>query len=530
MATKKNGGFSAKLAGLGVLGGRSVLIIAAIVLAAVVSFRLDLRLDWSANRYLTLDPVLVDAISELKQPTRLIGIWPEASNQPIGQRQAAVGTVIQPTIDNMVRHSTQLSWTHVDNEVELPLMESLRSRYDGIRGPGLYVVRAKGDDQGAFRIPLHGGLVTRLQREIGGALINLRNTKQQPVLLIQGHGELRPGAHPGNSANILVDNFKLAGFTVAPFDAKTLAEFGRLPAEAIVVVAGPTSPLGDQMLQALDNHLRDGGAMLVLGDHRMGPKLSDLLRQRGIVLGAHHNPVLRDGVLTAIKDGPVQPPHLLYSQEHSVGRDGSFHRLVLNPQRSFFGDEFDIMATSRNEGRLANSTASIPVRVADPRLFPDQAEALLEALQQHQSPAPQASPLLTLPQNSSWVGSPTPQQIPPQNLNATGQYVLAWALQYPREDGSATQSNGARVIVWGSRQAASDAILGGENYANGQLLTDMMQWLSNRSDQVRIPPTSFQAFRVDAEEGTLTRLLAILVAIIPCCMLGVAMIAWWERR
>ena len=526
MATK---GFRSKIAGLGILGGRTLLVLAAIILVVIVSFRIDLRVDWSANRFLTLDPVLLDTIEQIEKPTRLIGIWPEASNQFTGQRQAAVGEVIQPTIDSMVRSSNKLSWTHVDNEVELPLIESLQNRYEGIRGPGLYVVHAEGTGNRAFRIPLNAGLATIVQREVGGALINLAQDQRQPVLLVQGHGELRPGDQLGDGANTLIRNFELAGFDVAAFDTKSLEQIGRLPAGAIVVIAGPTAPLGDRMLQAIDNHLRDGGAMMLLADHRMGPKLSDLLRQRGILVGAFHNPMAAN-ILQAVAQGTPQAAHLLYSQEHSIGRDGSFHRLVLNPEVSFFPDEYDIMSTSLNEGRLINSTASIPIRVLDPRIYVEQAAEIEPIFQALDSPIPQASPLLTIPQASSWIGAPAPGQTPPNSADKTGQHVLAWAIQFPAEDQSATQSSGARVIIWGSRQAGSDAILGGDNYANGQALTDMMQWLSNRSEQVRIPKASFEPFRVDATEGTLTILLAILVAVIPCCMLGVAMIAWWERR
>ena len=522
--------WSNKVAGIGILGGRTLFIIISIIIIIAAAQRFDLRLDWSANRHFTLDPVLIKMINDVDQPTRIIAIWPKTSTQEQGQRLAAIGALIEPQLKAMARQSAQISWTHVDNEIDLPLLESLRTTYDGISGTGLYLVHSEQENRRPFRIPLTATLPTVLQRELGGALQNLQNDQQPTVLMIQGHGELRPGGGMENGASTLVRNWELAGFTVAPFDQKALSQLGRLPAEAVVVLAGPTVPLGDTMLQAIATHLRDGGPLLLMADHRISEPLSNLLRQRGIFIGPYHEASYITKPLPSLEKATLQPAHLLYSEQHSSGRDGSFHRLILRPELSFFTDSFDIMASTRNEGRLINSTASVPVSVADPRFWPDQQAAITAALEKNNCPNFEASPLLVLPSSESWVGPLAARQNPPRTLTDQGQVSIAWAIEYTAASQSTTSSKGARIVVWGSRQAASDGILAGESYANGQVLSDILGWLSNRGEQVRIPKASFTPFRVDAEKSTMNWLLAFLVAVIPCCLLGVAMIAWWERR
>lgn len=525
--------WTTKAAGLGILGGRTLLILAAIIMASAALMRWDYRLDWSANATFTIDPVLAEIIDELPQATRIIGIWPRQSSHNEGRYQAAIGDLIEPRLKAMARRSPDLTWTHVDNELDLPLLEELRKQYPGLGGPAIYLVTQAGDaaqQRPPFRIPLNGLLATHIQREVGGALRTVHAETITPILVIQGHGELRPEGGMDNGANTLLRNWALAGFEAMPFDQQTLDNWGRLPASAIVAILGPTTAVGGPMRQAIAQHLRDGGPLLLLADHRLDPQLAKVFQERGILIGPRHPPTMGFDPLSALQAESPHAAHLIYSEPHSTGRDGSFHRLLLRPETAMVDDPFGVLAATKSSGRLLNSTASVAVNVLDPRRWPAQQKALSEALAGQGIAGMTASPLLVLPADEAWMGPVVARQTPPSTINNESALPLAWAVNYAADEGSASEHSGARVVIWGSRQAASDAILSGDSYANGQLLTDMLSWLANRGAQVPIPPAGLKPFRVDAEASTLNILLGLLVAVIPCLFLGGAMIAWWERR
>lgn len=517
-----------RLAALGMLGVRSLLIIAALVVAVAAAQRLDLRLDWSANRHFTLDPVLIDIIEQVDQDMRIVGIWPSYGEGGRDAMLAHIGALLSPSLQLMARRSTHLTWTHIDPGHDLPLLDSLRERYGHIGREGIFLLR---EGQRPFRIPLSNSLPLILQREVGGALLSLARDEQALALLFQGHGELRPQGGNEHGISALRRQLELSGFQVAPFDAATLEQWGRLPQHAIVVLPGPTEALGTAMINALERHLRDGGRALIFADHRIDPALARQLQRWGVILGpVHPSQDLSDPVAALAADAPQHRPHLVYSVEHSTGRDGSFHRLILRPESGMVDDSFAIMRHTRGGGRLVNSTMSIPITVADPALWPRHSEDIVAALSTHGTPPFQGEPLLFLPRNESWIDTIQAQQRPPQGSDQRGHTALAWALDYAVDPRGSSDEQGPRMVIWGSRQAASDGILGGDAYANGQLISDMMHWLAGQDDAVPIPAAELQAFRVDAEERTVTIILALLIAIIPCCCLGVAMITWWERR
>ncbi|TVR41931.1 MAG: hypothetical protein EA402_12460 [Planctomycetota bacterium] len=522
--------WTTKLAGLGLLGGRTLLLLLVLVLVSASAKRLDLRLDWSANRHFTIDAELAAIIENLDQPIRLIGVWPEHPSNQEGERLATIGRLVAPALEAMARRSTFLRWTHVDNELDLPLLEELRQRHDGIHGPALYLIPDNEAGHRPFRIPLSGILPLLLQREVGGALLTLSGGEPPMVLVLQGHGELRPSASGEDGLRALMRSLELSGFRPALFDQQSLSDFGRLPAHAVLFIAGPTSPIGAPMLAAIEQHLRDGGPVMLMADHRISPELSDLLAQRGILIGPRHP--LTDGfpIPSGLLSDQRHPAHLIYSEPFSTGRDGSYHRLVLRPEVALVEDFFRINQNSHTSGRLLRSPTSVPVAVADPRFAGDDGERVSAWLRQRGLPPLRAEPLLILPSAQSWVGPLASRQDPPNLENRQGSIPLAWAITYEPDERSALAGQGARLVVWGSRQAASDTVIAGDAYANAQLISDSLGWLSDRGSRVSIPAASFTPFRVEAEEGTIAILLAILVALIPCCFLGGAMLAYWERR
>jgi hypothetical protein len=109
-------------------------------------------------------------------------------------------------------------------------------------------------------------------------------------------------------------------------------------------------------------------------------------------------------------------------------------------------------------------------------------------------------------------------------------FPLAWALSYAPAKESVREEQGARLVLWGSRQAASDAVLALDSFANQTLLVDLAKWAARREPVSGIPEAESAAFRVDCSDRAMSLLTALLIAIIPCCCIGGAILSWWERR
>jgi hypothetical protein len=141
-----------------------------------------------------------------------------------------------------------------------------------------------------------------------------------------------------------------------------------------------------------------------------------------------------------------------------------------------------------------------------------------------------ATLLLSTAPGDAWTQPLAPMLRAPQGLEQADARALAWALEYPPSAGSVREGEGARIIAWGSREAASDGVLAQAGFANADLLRDMAGWLSRRTAPNDIPPTRLIAYQAALSDRALWLLLGVLVGVVPCVLLGGAMLTWWDRR
>jgi hypothetical protein len=507
---------------LGNLGGRTLAILAALALVVAAADRSRLMVDWSADHRFSLSPSLVAILQQQQEPTELVSIWPQE-----------VDDDAQPLADGlrlMAAANPRLGYRHIDPVLHKPLLAEFARRHHEADAPAIYVVRNAGER--AFKIPVNGGTRRVLQREIAGALLSLADPHPPEVALLQGHGELRPDGGAEDGADQLVRGLELAGLRVVPVE---LARAGRIPADAVLVIAGPLAPLGGD-LKAVQAHLADGGAALILGDDRMPLDLAEALRARGILLG----PALPQGMGEALASGDLLPrlkpgaanlpPRIAASlRRHFIGQETAFphHNLLLDG--SLINPRHAATAALAAGGRSVLSPWTTPVQTLQPNQFEAAiGKRLAEAYAALGTPPFAADPLLQTAPGDAWLkqrdeplSAPDPKSPP---------LPLAQAVESTPTATSVRDGQGARLVVWGSRQAASDGVLGLRTFANAELLTGLVRWLARREQPSAIPAAETAAFRVDASDTVLLWLAAILIAIIPCACIGAAIIAWWERR
>jgi hypothetical protein len=502
------------------LGGRTALWLLLLMVGIAAADRSRIAIDLSADRRFTISPELTKLVDAQRSPVDLVGIW-EAKDDDALQPIARALTLI-------AQRNPLVTWRRIDPALDKPVLEDFASRHRGARGDGLYVCRGERTRLIALN-PL-----TRLvmQREIGGALIALNDEHPPRAALMQGHGELRPGGGANDGCDELAHALELAGWTVALHDGSS-----PLPADALAVLAGPTAALGESALTALAQHMRDGGALLVLADDRAPADLCAFLRQRGLLLGSGYPTGIADGQWSQLLDAapPTLPAAVVHSMHHYfTGQEAGFpnHRLLLGDLPGAPMIEQGHPATQAVAASgvfvLSPRTGEIE-RFTPERLADKDAEVAKRFAASGLAPRTTTMLLSTAP-GDAWTQPFAPTLRAPQGLEQADARALAWALEYAPSERSVREGMGARIIAWGSREAASDGVLAQAGFANADLLRGMASWLSGRSAPTDIPRTDLRIYQAALSDGALWLLLGMLVGVVPCVLLGGAMLTWWDRR
>jgi hypothetical protein len=499
------------------LGATSLLVLAVLVVAVIAAYKSELRLDWSYAGRFSLHPELHTVLQAQSEPVHLVGIWPQTSGGLIAD--------IANSLKLMADTNPVIDYQSLDPELDRPELVALEPVLGMTLPFSIYLIR--GDR--AQRIPLGRDTPYLLQRDIGAALLALARSDAPPVIFLQGHGELDPTASGSDGCQNWAQALRLAGFQVAPWDERKLARHGSFPADAVVVIAGATADLGQASLAAFRLHLRDGGAGLVLADHRCPDDLAQLLRWRGLLVAGGIPSGLGQDPTRLFQDQVASDPVL---QVHSataalVGQRQRFDRLLLEKRHISPDEPSGRSAASGRSVLSPQSTRIIPVLPQEwlPRL-----PNLAQRFQTHGTPAFQPRILLKIASTEAWLVAPGAWRPPDPDQSRARPYVLAAAMDYVPHPDSVRPDRGARLLLWGSRDAAANPVLEQRTFSNELLLLDSISWLSRRQASDRIPPADIQTLRVNASDEVMWWILAMLVVVCPCLCLGGAMLAWWERR
>ena len=312
------------VARLGGLGGRTLAVLAVLVLIVAAADRSRIAADWSADRRFSLSDGLQKLLADQHEPIELVSIWPEEFD--------AVARPLADGLRVMAGTNPRITARHIDPVLHKPALAEFAARYREAAAPAIYVVKPA--TSRAFRIAVNARTRSVLQREVGGALTSLADPMPPTVAMLQGHGELTSGGGAEDGADEVTRALELAGFRVTAIDT---ASGGRVPPDAVLLIAGPRAALGRAGMTALDTHLTDGGSALVLADDRAPNDLAILLRRRGILLGT-----APEGLAAAIQSGEwagvltataTPPARVLASMAHHfAGQESAFphHNLLID--------------------------------------------------------------------------------------------------------------------------------------------------------------------------------------------------------
>jgi ABC-type uncharacterized transport system involved in gliding motility auxiliary subunit len=260
---------------------------------------------------------------------------------------------------------------------------------------------------------------------------------------------------------------------------------------SVVIVAGPTRPMTDEAINALDAYLRRGGHLLVMvGPRQGGDKLSGLLANWGARVG---NDIVIDREVRMF-EGPrlgVVPLVKTYGQ-HPITQ--SFKDYTVFPQTSTVEAAAEGKAGLQATSLLSTSGTSW-------------AESDVDAVFNQ--------------------GTATVDDADRKGPVSIGVAVTA----KPKDMGLQPPATGAeaRLVVFGTAMFADNQQLV-QSRLNGDLFLNAVGWLVGQEELVSIRSRTVRASRAELTPVQAAQLFYLSVLIIPELLMALGIWVWWRRR
>nr|HEX4317729.1 Gldg family protein [Kofleriaceae bacterium] len=469
----------------------STLAVAAIAgFGALAAARHPVRWDVSADRRSTLDPATRDVLANLPARASIEIIEPTlAELEPVYAEVARVA--------DLMAEVAPIDVTRVD-PADVPGGTAAVARAGGLSVADLASHGAVVVAIGARRVvvdrvalasyDVRGDAVSlaqlAIEQQLAGALAQLAQPTAITACATSGHGELPmapPDAGSGGSDSqadwrIVADRLRGDGMTVDTIEPSELSD--RVPARcAVLIVAGPIRPLSATEALAIQHFVAAGGGLLVAAAARPGPT--------GGLVGTGLESML-DGYDLAIPTAIAVDPLLAVREI---------------PGALLVSDGYSDHPIDRGFAR-ARATLWFPPRVVAVR--------------------GRATPLVSASAES--YGETDVEHEPHRDeTDLPGPSVLAAV---------GSTHGGARVVVVGSAESFSTAVLAGGASAGDLWLDQAVRWLAGvpdrRGDIAARTPAQVRLVMTSAQR---TAAIATCVGGIPLAwtLFGGAFV-WWRRR
>ncbi|MDQ7783520.1 MAG: Gldg family protein [Desulfomonilaceae bacterium] len=153
------------------------------------------------------------------------------------------------------------------------------------------------------------------EEELTNALARLLRTDVKKVYFLKGHGELSPNDTDPDGLSIAGEQIGKQNYTV---EELLLLQSSAVPPDAtILIVAGPKADLLEQELEAIAEHLKRGGALMVLLNPFHTPKFAEFLKTYGVDAG---NDIVVDRMSRAL-GGDYLIPVITQYNESPITKD-----------------------------------------------------------------------------------------------------------------------------------------------------------------------------------------------------------------
>ena len=451
----------------------SVLVIAIVSFAVLITYQIPWRYDMTAQRIFTLSQQTLDILGGLEEPVQIAAVYPE------GQEEQMVTSLL----DEYKKASDNIIVEYVDAEREPTKLAKYELDVSAVTNGTLIVKsgeRSKIIENTSLFETNELGSVFNGEREITGAVRYVTTDEMPVVYFVQGHDEADPASVMTKAVSALQQD---------AYETKTvtLLQAGGVPEDAdILIFASPKSDLSQQELEMVQKFTMEGGKVLFLVDSVMNT-----------------NSITLDNFNTWMNEFGLD-----ITNNYVVEEDASYH---LSNQPLYLIPGFGPHEITQ---KIAESKKMVILPVVRG----------IGEIEYDKNPVSQS--ILMVSSDKSWVRSdmtiPTSERT---EADMAGPMPLAYAV---------TRSNvkwgndAARVVVIGNSSFAYDGNI--EVQANRDLFLNCVNWLQGGRDSDLIASKVINADRLIIRGDDFIKLTVICMGVLPGIAFLGALAVWVLRR
>ncbi len=434
----------------------TVAFVGIVVLVNYLGTRYEKRLDWTQDKTFTISEQTKKVLSNLDVPVKVTGFFQQGDS-----RQEQVSDLFK----EYKQYTSLLSWEFIDPDVQ-----PSAARQAGITDYATLVFESKGRKQN----------VTGLDESaLTSGIVKVTRGDQKVIYFLTGHGERGIDATGQDGYSQAKQALEKDNYMIK---SATLAVTPTVPADAaLLVIAGPTKPLLDGEISAINAYLDKGGKLLFLTDPQVTTGLEDgVLKRLGI----------------------------------QVRND-----IVVDPASSLLGDIASPMVTN-----FGWSPITKDLRAA--AIFP-----LARSLAVDQK-LPDGVSLVEFAKTGAESWGETDLSNRSVTFDAgkdvKGPLTLGVSAEVAHKAAGVTIAPTARLVVYGDSDFASNALASA--LGNLDLFANSVNWLVEDESLISIrakPPTERMLSMTSSEQ-----ILALVSSLVflPLAVLLVGAVIWWRRR
>jgi ABC-type uncharacterized transport system involved in gliding motility auxiliary subunit len=466
--------------------------LAALALAALLvlmvnylSYRHNVRMDWSRSRYYSLSDKTLSLLSGLTNRVDVIVFFQPGHNvyedvhNLLKEYEYASPLMRVEWVDpdrDLARTEELMRKYQVDQANVVVFDAGGRSKYVTARDIAEYDYTPVQFGQSPERVAFKG------EQGFSSAIQSIVEARRPVVYFLQGHGERdvesfnRSAGYSSIAEEIKRDNVDVRTLT--------LGEAQAIPGDCdALVIAGPEKRISEQELDLIRNYIEQKGRLLVM---------LDAMTQTGL------EPLMADWGIRLADDVVVDATRTLSGRELFITRY----------------EPHPITGKLKNETSILYLPRSVePAESAEAGGAPDK---------------PRVMPLAAC-SDAGWAESDLTQN--PMKFDAgvdrPGPVAVAVAAERGPVPGIDVQIRPTRVVVFGDSDFVSNAALTG---GNTDFFLSALNWLLERSELMAIAPKPIEQNQLTLTEVQLRMIRWIMVVAMPLLVAAVGGVVWLRRR
>ncbi len=338
------------------------------------------------------------------------------------------------------------------------------------------------------------------EQQLTSAILAVTSGEKTKIYFLTGHGELSWESTDQHGMRTIKATLENQQYELKTLNLATQKE-PKVPADcAVLMIVGPTQPLRDNEMKAIENYADQGGKLLVALQPK-GPDLAELLKPHGI-----------------------QP----------------LAGTVIDRSRGWFGDPLIPIAMQMGSHQITKPLAGVAIALPTTRAF-----EILESEEPEQPPYPGAPPpppskkgvALLETSRDAWLETATSGPVQRDPGERGGPLVMAAAVdegqqqpEYPGAPPPESNENALRMVVLGDADMMTDQVIGFGLQGNAYFVLDAVNWLLENVKLISIPPKNETPKFLTMSDRQLKFATVLAAVVVPLLVIISGAVVWWRRR